>query len=160
MNKFSRIIKTFSFNRLAHNIWYIIKNDLEKKEEDLIYQIKDEVLEECALELDDIKKQDILKLNILNGPDTLEKLKNEPKSFSRLGDGEIHIIEGKDQPFQEYDPLLARKMVDILSKSRDDVYVGLNMLILCLQTILPNVTAVFTESEALITAVFSQVYVI
>ena len=126
MNKFSKILKTFSLKRLARNMWYIIKNDLEKKEEDLIYQIKDEVLEECALELDDMKKRSICKLDILNGPETLEKLKNEPKSFTRLGDGEIHIMEGKDQPFQEYDPILARKMVDILSKGRDDVYVGLN----------------------------------
>ena len=41
MNKFSKILKTFSLKRLARNMWYIIKNDLEKKEEDLIYQIKD-----------------------------------------------------------------------------------------------------------------------
>ena len=119
------LCKNFSFRRLARNIWYLIRIDLEKHEEDLIYRIKDEVIEECALELDDIKKN-LPVLDILDRNATYEKLKNEPKSFTRLGDGEIHIIEGKDQPFQIYDPLLARKMVDILSKGRDDVYVGLN----------------------------------
>ncbi len=125
MCKIKKLKNCWSWKRIFSNIVYLIRVDLKKQEEELIYKIKDETLEECVYEFEHIKEK-LVTLDVLDGPSTLEKLKNSPKSFTRFGDGEIQIIQGKDQPFQKYDPVLARKMTDILMKGREDLYVGLN----------------------------------
>lgn len=124
-SKCKRLVKTWSIKRFFRNLYYLGKYGLEEKENDLIYRIKDELLEECALELDDVRAR-LTQLQVLDARQTISRLASQPKSFTRYGDGEIHIMQGMDQAFQKYDPVLAEKMRNILAKKRDDVYVGLN----------------------------------
>ncbi len=129
---FKKLNKYWNWKRVVSNLKYLIYTDLEKKDaehrrihEDLLYRAKDEALEDFILEESELRNYAV-SLDVLDGPQTLEKLAREPKSFTRFGDGEIQIIEGHDQPFQKYDPVLARKMADILKSDRTDLYVGLN----------------------------------
>lgn len=116
---------SWDWGQLKRNLYYLTQMDLQQQEQELIYRIKDETLEECVLEFDEYKEK-LPVLQVLDGQQTISLLANHPKSFTRYGDGEIHIMEGKDQPFQKYDPVLAQKMKDILATKREDVYVGLN----------------------------------
>lgn len=123
--KMKKIINGINWKIIKNNLYFLLKNDIVQHENDLIYKIKDETIEECILEFDYYKNQ-IKSLNVLGAYDTIQMLTNYPRSFTRFGDGEIHIIQGKDQPFQKYDAKLAQKMIEVLSKKREDVYVGLN----------------------------------
>ena len=125
MKKVGTFFRKWSLKRFAYNLYWLGKYNMEEREFDAAYKIKDELLEECARELEDYKKE-LVQLHVLDGRQTIALLASHPKSFTRYGDGEIHIMEGQDQPFQKYDPALAQKMLDILAKKRDDVYVGLN----------------------------------
>ncbi len=125
MRKIKKLFSMWSWKRLARNFYYILKYDLEHHEQDIVYQIKDEVIEECSLELADYDKY-VKKIQVLNSEQSIQMLKDYPKSFTRYGDGEIHIMQGKDQPFQNYDPVLAQRMKQILATRREDIYVGIN----------------------------------
>lgn len=114
-----------NWSQLKENFYYLMEVDLRTQVPDLIYQIKDETIEECVLEFDEYRNT-MKRIQVLDAEQTIALLTNYPKSFSRYGDGEIHIMQGKDQAFQKYDPELARKMEEILRTRRDDVYVGLN----------------------------------
>lgn len=120
-----RVIKNWSFKRFFMNIYYLGKHSLEQAQFNQTYTIKDEVIEECALELETYRQR-MVQLQVLNSQQTIQMLANHPKSFTRFGDGEIHIMQGQDQAFQKYDEDLSRMMLDILAHKRDDVYVGLN----------------------------------
>ena len=120
-----KVLKSLNWNQIKDNLIYLSQTDLRAHEYDLSYKIKDEVLEECVLEYEEYKRR-LKTLKVLGPAETVRILKENPKSFTRLGDGEIHIMQGKDQPFQKYDPELAQKMRDVLRIKRDDVYVGLN----------------------------------
>ena len=125
LDKWKRFVKNWSIKRMARNLYYLGKYDLEAQEFEQTYRIKDELLEECALELEGVKER-LVQLQVLDARQTISLLANHPKSFTRYGDGEIHIMEGIDQAFQKYEPALAEKMRNILRTKRDDVYVGLN----------------------------------
>lgn len=125
IQNFKKLKSVWSWKRIIGNIGYFIKTDFNKLEFEMTYKIKDEVIEECAYELEDYKNH-LTTLQVLDSNETVKMLANYPKSFSRFGDGEIKIMQGKDQPFQKYDPVLAEKMFDILKNKRDDMYVGLN----------------------------------
>ena len=120
-----RNLKNCNWSQLKKNLYYLMETDLRSMPDDLTYKIKDETLEECALELEEYR-ENLKQLQVLDARQTILMLKNHPKSFTRYGDGEIHIMQGMDQAFQKYDPELAQKMRDILAQSRSDVYVGLN----------------------------------
>lgn len=66
------------------------------------------------------------RLNILNQEQTLEILKNNPKSFCRFGDGEVDLMEGRDIPFQKYSAELVDYYFKILSDKHENLYIGLN----------------------------------
>lgn len=120
IRKLARIWNTHTF---ISNVKYIIKNDIHTA----ILKAKDETLEECVFEFDEMR--DILLPlipKILNKHDSLLLLKNNPKSFARFGDGEISIMEGRSIAFQEYDAVLAEKMLQVLKTKRDDLYIGIN----------------------------------
>lgn len=125
VNKIQKIMKNWSIKRFFLNIYYLGKYSLDQVQFEQAYTLKDEVLEECAMELEDYRRR-LVRLQILDAQQTIRMLMEQPKSFTRFGDGEIHIMQGMDQPFQKYDPELAEKMHEILAKKRDDVYVGLN----------------------------------
>lgn len=118
-------LKNCNWRQLRINLFYLMDVDLRTHEFDTIYKIKDEVIEECVMESEEYRQR-LINLRVLDAKDTIRMLENYPKSFSRFGDGEIHIIQGKDQEFQKYDPKLAQKMLDILAQKREDMYVGLN----------------------------------
>lgn len=121
MNKIKKLFHYWSWKRIISNIGFLIKNDLYEEE----YRIKDEAIEDCIYEFEEDNK--ILKrLDILSPDETLDLLYESPKSLSRYGDGEIKIIQGIDCEFQKYHPDLAKKMTDILTKKRNNLYVGLN----------------------------------
>ncbi len=125
ISKVKKVFKTWSWRNLFYNIYYLSQKKLNDREDDLLYKAKDEALEEFIYEAKTAEDK-LVRLDVLDGPQTLKKLAEEPKSFTRFGDGEIQIIEGKDQPFQKYDPVLAEKMLNILQENRKDLYVGLN----------------------------------
>ncbi len=118
-------IKSYDWKMIKENIYFLMHNDLRSYEYDLVYKIKDETLEECARELDDYKNN-IKDLHIFNSDQTLKALEDNPKSFARYGDGEIQLIKGNDIAFQNYHPELSRRLSELLSLKRDDIYIGLN----------------------------------
>lgn len=118
-------LRKYNWSQLKENFYYLTEVDLRSHEQDLIYRIKDETVEETVLEFEEYK-QNMKQLQVLDSLQTIHLLANHPKSFTRLGDGEIHIMQGMDQAFQKYDPKLAEKMLNVLQYKRDDVYVGLN----------------------------------
>lgn len=107
--------------RLKRNALFLMTNDLE----DRFYRAKDEAVEDSVYEWDENRVL-LPSLEILTGKQTIDILCTDPKSFARYGDGEIDIMQGKDTPFQEYDPMLDKKLKDILAHKRDDLYVGIN----------------------------------
>lgn len=63
---------------------------------------------------------------VLDCQETVSLLGEEPRSFVRLGDGEIDCIEGIDIPFQKYDKRLGDCLREMVEGYREDVYVGIN----------------------------------
>ena len=116
-----KTIKYFREGYFTKNLKFLLQHELEEE----LYRVKDEAVEDVIYEFE-IDKEILPRLSIKTPDQTLEILSKHPKSFCRLGDGEIEIIKGHDCPFQKYHPELARKMVSILSKQKDNLYVGLN----------------------------------
>jgi len=54
------------------------------------------------------------KPNVVGIEETILKVVNDKCSVARYGDGEFNIIFGNSIDFQKYDPILAKKMSDIL----------------------------------------------
>lgn len=107
--------------QLFKNLYYLANTDLSDK----FYETKDGAVEDSFYEFEQNKR--LLKsLPVLSQEDSLSKLESFPKSFVRFGDGEIDIIQGKDCPFQSYDPVLSLRLLDILSSDRNDIYIGIN----------------------------------
>ena len=59
---------------------------------------------------------------VINSLDSLKKLNNEKLSISRYGDGEFLVMSGKSIKFQEYDPLLATRLKEILFSQEKGFY--------------------------------------
>ena len=59
---------------------------------------------------------------VINSIDSLKKINKEKLSIGRYGDGEFLIINGKSIKFQDYDPLLARRLKEILFAKEDKYY--------------------------------------
>lgn len=59
---------------------------------------------------------------VLNSINSLKKLNTEKLSISRYGDGEFCVMNGKSIKFQEYNPLLARRLKEILFTCEKDFY--------------------------------------
>lgn len=117
------IIKNWKL--FKHNLYYLFTTDIRKDLLDREYRIKDQAVEDCIYEFNE-DNEILKKLCILDADQSIDKLLNEPKSFARFGDGEVAIINGEDKPFQTYNPLLAEKLRNLLNKSRDDIYIGIN----------------------------------
>ena len=83
------------------------------------------MIEDCVYELDEAKRI-LPQMKIFSSRETIELLRKEPRSFARFGDGEIEVMKGGSAVFQDYDPLLAEKLKEVLSCPREDLYVGLN----------------------------------
>ena len=114
-----------AFVNLKRNLHFLMKYDIAERENELFFRAKDETIEDLLYELDE-DMAGLRTLSILNEWQTFDLLEKKPKSFCRLGDGEIYLIQGIDQGFQEYDCELAKKLEKLLSQKRDDMYVGIN----------------------------------
>ena len=121
MSVISGLKKHWNWKRVKNNLKYLIKYDLLDEK----YAIKDETIEDCVYEFQELSES-IIKLNVKNETETVEILAKNPKSFARYGDGEVSLMRGEDSAFQSYDAELARKMKEILIRKRDNLYVGLN----------------------------------
>lgn len=66
------------------------------------------------------------RLKVLSDEETWTKILEKPKSFVRIGDGELGIIGGQSQAFQNCDERLAQYLKEILQSTRDDIYVGID----------------------------------
>ena len=110
---------------LVRNIGYLMKHSLwAQREEDIVYltnKILDDGIYEYGLELPAYRK-----LNILEKNDSIDAILQSNKSFVRMGDGEIRIMQRIDQPFQQYEPVIADTLVELLKNQREDILVGIN----------------------------------
>ncbi len=101
--------------RILKNIKYFLSYDLYEHELERTYEIQDKIVEDLFFEFEE-NKYIINNLNIIDAEESINLLMENPKSFCRFGDGEIGIMQGKNQPFQKYDEKLANGLKDILSK--------------------------------------------
>lgn len=107
------------------NINYLTKHSLwDQREEDIVYltnKILDDGIYEYGLNL-----QQYNDLRVLNQEESIERIVNSNKSFVRFCDGEINLMNGIDQPFQQYNEELVDRLYRILRTPREDLLVGLN----------------------------------
>lgn len=115
----------YSLIRLLKNIKYLMQNNLCDDLGDIEYRTLMDFEENYIYEFSDRLKC-IVKPQILDYEETLAIVTSKKKSFCRLGDGEIDIMNGKDIPFQKYSPQLAEMLVNILHDDSTDMYVGIN----------------------------------
>lgn len=73
-----------------------------------------------------IPNSNISRPKIYNAQETINFLLNSEKSLARFGDGEITLIDGKNIPYQKYDPILAQKLTEILKNNQENLIVGIN----------------------------------
>lgn len=110
---------------LVRNITYLMKYSLwDQREEDIVYltnKILDDGIYEYGLDLPAYRKLKILEKN-----DSIDVILQSNKSFVRMGDGEIRIMQGIDQPFQQYEPVIEDTLVELLKNQRADILVGIN----------------------------------
>lgn len=106
---------------LLKNLKYISKSDLRKR-----HMFDLDIEDIFASILYYIPNASILRPDVKDRKETLEILCNTEKSLARFGDGELSIICGKSIPFQEYDALLAKRMIEILKNNNDNLLVGIN----------------------------------
>lgn len=110
---------------LLRNINYLTKISLwEQREKDIVYlsnKILDDGIYEYKLKFSDYKK-----LKILNKKDSLNEILCSGKSFVRMSDGEIGLMQGINQPFQCYEPEIGKRLLELLKNQREDILVGIN----------------------------------
>lgn len=110
---------------LIRNIQYLSRYRIETEIDNFKYELKDETLEDMLFQYnEDI--QDYKSLYIADENETIKMILKNPKSFCRMGDGEIKLMCGMDQPFQRYDKRLAEMLLAILETYNSDIYVGIN----------------------------------
>ena len=123
-HKLATLFRVWNTRNLTHNIKFLLEHDLAEA----MWKNKDEVLDDCVFELDELRGMLLpLKPKVYNCNESLSILEREPKSFARIGDGEIRLMEGKDISFQKYDPVLAEKMFKLLTEKRADIYICWNL---------------------------------
>ena len=80
-------------------------------------------LSNYAYEIKDIV--DRVSVPVIHDPvETLDMLVSSSKSFVRIGDGELKILEGESIPFQDADPLLARRLSETIAKPLPNLEIG------------------------------------
>ena len=110
-------------SNLFRNINYLSKHSLwDQREEDILYltnKIIDDVGYDYGLNFDN-------KIKVLDFDNTFELLEKTQKSFVRIGDGEIRLINGENQPFQIYEEEIADRLKSVLRVQQENLYVGIN----------------------------------
>jgi len=58
---------------------------------------------------------------------TLKKIVNNNSSISRIGDGELSLIFGKNIGFQKYNKTLAKRLIQIINSNEKNLLIGINV---------------------------------
>ena len=74
---------------------------------------------------------DVWHPQILNTYETVKFLLENPTSFCRFGDGEFQIMMGNSIPFQEYNRILAGKLLTIIKSKGKNCMIGLPGSLFC-----------------------------
>ena len=70
------------------------------------------------------KQEELFDISVMSIDETLDQLLETEQSLIRFGDGEIHIMNGYDIGFQEYNEELSNSMKDILlNASNEDILI-------------------------------------
>lgn len=115
----------YSLIQLMRNIKYLMEHNIQDEFNDIEYKTLLDIENNYIYEFSD-KIKEVAKPKILDYDETLRLVTKEKKSFCRIGDGEIDIMNGKDIPFQHYDAKLADIMLEILQDDNTDMYIGIN----------------------------------
>ncbi|MEF2655772.1 MAG: GT-D fold domain-containing glycosyltransferase [Eggerthellaceae bacterium] len=106
---------------IKRNVLFLMANDLS----DRFYRTKDEAIEDVVYELEE--NQELFPhLRLVGREDTLRLLGSDPKSLIRFGDYDIDTMEGRDTEYQEFDPVLADRLKNILNEQHENCYVAIN----------------------------------
>lgn len=117
----------YSLSRFIKNLKFLMKYNLNEKQEELKLDILKSVEDIYYYEiLDKEKEKHKYMLDVLNYDKTIDLLLNQPKSFCRFGDADIEIMMGHDYPYQKFDERLKNIMLEILEKNNEKMYVGIN----------------------------------
>lgn len=86
---------------------------------------KDDLMANLLYELADPRTLQSVKLpKVLNLYDSLYALVDSDKSLARFGDGEFKIMLGESINFQKYDPILSKRLCQILGNNLDNIFIG------------------------------------
>ena len=109
---------------ILRNLKYLCTKSLAAQEEKNMFHILD-IIEQnyCYFGANEKK---IKKPKIYDYQETIKILQENPKSFCRIGDGELEIIMGNSIPFQSYHPRLAKYLCQILINQLPQLHVGIN----------------------------------
>jgi len=119
-----RPLKRFA-RRMHNNLHFFFFEDVVEVQKEMYWKIKDDTIEDLFYEYEEDKTIFPI-LKIYNADETVDLLLKHPKSFCRLGDGEIGIMKGGNSMFQIYDENLASELKALLTEEYDDMYVGIN----------------------------------
>lgn len=72
-----------------------------------------------------LKQMEKTKINILDIETSLKKIRDEGKSVSRFGDGELDLIIGRNLKFQEHNEKLSKRLEEILKSKQDFCMIGI-----------------------------------
>lgn len=85
-----------------------------------------ERMDNLLYELADSRTLQNVKLpKILNDDDSLYAVLSSDKSMARFGDGEFKLMIGENISFQKYDPILAKRLKEIIEYKNENMFVGL-----------------------------------
>lgn len=110
---------------LIKNIKFLCEHNLRQQREDDIVYLTNKILNDGIIEYG-LQLPGYNNEHVLNKFDSIRKVLQSAKSFVRLGDGEIGIMQGVDQPFQKYDPEIQTVLLDLLKGKYPNILVGLN----------------------------------
>lgn len=123
----------------AKNIIRLFKFDLKhfyktlRKYENLDLML-DNLKYEIADEVKDIKLPKVLK-----PLDSIKEIIRSQKSVARFGDGEFNLILGNAIGFQEFDPKLQERLIEVLTCPDEDMLIGISDRFGSLDNLEPNV---------------------
>ena len=119
-----------SLKKLFKNLYYLHKVNLIEmmnsiKKINGMYDDMNRMLDNISYELPDHLNV-IKKPKIKNIEDTIADIKKKKASFCRFGDGELLLMTGSDIGFQKYDSLLAKRLEEVISSNKDNIFIGIN----------------------------------
>jgi glycosyltransferase family protein len=102
------------------NIIYLFKHSIadDKISGNTLNYYLDNIKFEIAEDLENLRRP-----SILNPYNTLDTILQNGKSVTRFGDGEFELLLGRSIEFQNYDPLLAKRLSEIIRNSDDNIIV-------------------------------------